>query len=944
MASNVSGFSLIILTPSLTLSIGLLPVQAQAITAATDGTGTVVTQQEGTFSIEQGSRSADGVNLFHSFDSFSLTAEETANFVVESGVQNVLSRINSIAPSVIDGLIQTSGSSQPNVYLMNPAGVLFGPNARLNIPASLTATTAEAIGFGEGWFRSSGDHSYENLLNSPTGKFLFSSEQSGAIANQANLALTPGASLSLLGGSILSTGMLSAPNGAITLAAAPATELILSSDGTARLVNSAAPAAGGTINIFGDRVSLTNAAISTSGLQNSETVRRGDVTISARSLSSLADTADLTIEANDSITVQPLPDQTLAFAEGNSTITFRADADGNGQGDFVMLDPNTTLLAPGRSLFISGENLIAGDLYTALISQGGSVNLAAENTITTGNIFTHSLSATGQSGDVTIAAADVTTGTIYARGANGPGNVNVISRAGDISTGNIVTSSLSSTDGRISLSAPNTISVAEEIIQRPDGANVLLPSGAVTAASATAQGGGFSLQLSAGESDDEAQAQGARSTVLSTAEANAAIAKSEGAQGQKFSSYFGQSLPQTTRSLEEVQQLLIQKEQETGTRSAIIYVTTHSPETDESLAADQFTFGSTEVPSALELVIITADSPAVKVEHPDLDREELQATVTKFRSDLLTSVRRGGTPYLSSAQQLYQWLVAPIEAAIAATGSAPVSALAFAMDTGLRTLPLAALHDGNQFLVEKYSVGMLPSLGLIDAEYTSLENAEVTSTGASRFETLEALPAVPLEVGYIHSQWPGPTLLNEDFTRENLISQRSQSPTQVVHLATHAEFNAGGIDQSYIQLWDEKLSLQQLSQLGWQNPAVDLLVLSACRTAIGSAEAELGFAGLAVSSGVRSAMASLWSVDDVGTLALMHSFYQQLGSAPTKSEALRQTQLALLNESVYLENGQIVSEAVGTSLDLSAELGTLEDKNFSHPYYWSSFVMVGSPW
>ncbi len=837
MASNVSGFSLAILTPSLTFAVGLLPAQAQSITAAADGTGTVVTQQEGTFSIEQGSRSADGTNLFHSFDSFSLTAEESANFVVESGVQNVLSRVNSIAPSVIDGLIETSGGGQPNVYLMNPAGVLFGPNASLNLPANLTVTTADAIGFEEGWFRSTGDRNYESLLNAPTGKFLFSSEQSGAIANQANLALTPGASLSLLGGSVLSTGTFSAPNGAITLAAAHATELVLSSDGTVRLVGSgelpvqasAEPAIGGTLNIFGDQVSLTDATASPSGLQNDETVRRGSVTLLAQSLSSLTASTDLTIEANDSITVQPLPNQTLAFTKGNSAITFRADADGNGQGDFVMLDPDTTLLAPGRDLSISGENLILGDLYTALISKGGSVNLAAGNSITVGNIYTHSLSSTGQSGDVTIAAADVTTGTIYSRGANGPGNVNVTSRTGDISTGNIVTGSISGsisgspsgTNGSISLTAPNTISVAEEIIQRPtDGANVLLPSGAVTAALATVQvGGSISLQLSAGESDDEPKVLGARSTVLSTAEANAAIAKSENAQGQKFSNYFGQDLPQTGRSLEEVQQLLIQKEQETGTRSAIIYVTTASLETEANRSADQFTFGSTETaPSALALVIITADSPAVKVEHPNLEREDLQATVARFRSDLLTSVRRGGTPYLSSAQQLYQWLVAPIEAAIATTGSAPVTTLAFAMDTGLRTLPLAALHDGNQFLIEKYSVGMLPSLGLIDAEYASLENAEVTSTGASRFETLEALPAVPLEVDYIHSQWPGPTFLNEDFTRDNLAKQRSQSPTQVVHLATHAEFNAGGIDQSYIQLWDEKLSLQQLSQLGWQNP------------------------------------------------------------------------------------------------------------------------------
>ncbi|MFB8788770.1 MAG: CHAT domain-containing protein [Potamolinea sp.] len=105
-------------------------------------------------------------------------------------------------------------------------------------------------------------------------------------------------------------------------------------------------------------------------------------------------------------------------------------------------------------------------------------------------------------------------------------------------------------------------------------------------------------------------------------------------------------------------------------------------------------------------------------------------------------------------------------------------------------------------------------------------------------------------------------------------------------------------------MWDTQLRLDQVRQLGWNNPAVDLLVLSACRTALGDEKAELGFGGLAVSSGVKSALASLWYVSDQGTLALMTEFYQQLKTAPIKAEALRQAQISMIKKQVRIENGK----------------------------------------
>src|SRR4028119_1614196 len=180
------------------------------------------------------------------------------------------------------------------------------------------------------------------------------------------------------------------------------------------------------------------------------------------------------------------------------------------------------------------------------------------------------------------------------------------------------------------------------------------------------------------------------------------------------------------------------------------------------------------------------------------------------------------------------------------------------MDKGLRSIPVAALYDGQQFLVEKYSVGLMPSVSLTDTRYQDVKNLQVLAMGSAKFPTLKPLPAVPIELSVITSSlWQGKSFLNEAFTLKNLIAQRQQQPFGMIHLATHASFQAGAPGNSYIELWDTKLRLNQLSGLGWKNPQVELLVLSACKTALGNEDAELGFAGLALQAGVKSAIASL---------------------------------------------------------------------------------------
>jgi CHAT domain-containing protein len=296
---------------------------------------------------------------------------------------------------------------------------------------------------------------------------------------------------------------------------------------------------------------------------------------------------------------------------------------------------------------------------------------------------------------------------------------------------------------------------------------------------------------------------------------------------------------------------------------------------------------------------------------------------------------------MKQSQQLYNWLIAPIEKELQAN---KINTLLFSMDSGLRTLPMAALNDGQQFLIEKYSLGLIPSVSLMDTRYQAIKNSPVLAFGASEFKSLNALPAVPVELETITEERGGKAFLNEQFTRNNIVAQRQNNPYQILHLATHAEFKAGELKNSFIQLWDDKLNLDEMRQLRLNSPAVELLVLSACRTAVGDEKAELGFAGLAVAAGVKSALASLWYVSDEGTLGLMNEFYDHLSTTPIKAEALRQAQLAMLHGKVTIENGELRGSNTRGVISLPPSLNSSNSRSLSHPYYWSGFTMIGSPW
>ncbi|GAB4537799.1 MAG: hypothetical protein Tsb0014_26940 [Pleurocapsa sp.] len=330
----------------------------------------------------------------------------------------------------------------------------------------------------------------------------------------------------------------------------------------------------------------------------------------------------------------------------------------------------------------------------------------------------------------------------------------------------------------------------------------------------------------------------------------------------------------------------------------------------------------------------------------DTSRKDLITTATQFREEVSDARKLRQQSYLKSAQQLYQVLIKPIEEELEAND---IEILVFSMDSGLRLLPIAALHDGQQFLIEKYAVALVPSFGLTDTRYVSINESPILAMGASEFTEQAALPTMPLELEtVVRNPRHGEIFLNEQFTVANFKAQNRRSkPFPIIHLGTHAEFKAGNLNDSYIQFYDEKVELPELrqisDQLGWNSSdatPVELLVLSACETALGNEKAELGFAGLAVQAGVKSALASLWYVSDLGTLALMSEFYDRLDDTLIKAEALRQTQLGMLKGEVLVSDRQ-VKLSNGESLALPSQFpsGKLQ---LSHPYFWSSFTLIGN--
>ncbi len=313
-------------------------------------------------------------------------------------------------------------------------------------------------------------------------------------------------------------------------------------------------------------------------------------------------------------------------------------------------------------------------------------------------------------------------------------------------------------------------------------------------------------------------------------------------------------------------------------------------------------------------VILSLPQQPLRHYATSLPKEQVERILSQLRQNL---TKRFGRDFLPLSQQVYNWLIRPAEADLQASG---VKTLVFVLDGPLRNIPMAALNDGQQYLMEKYGIALTPGLELLASQPLARGTLKVLIAGLSEArQGFSALPNVEVELKQIQSEVPGQELLNQEFTKTTIQNAIDAVPFPVVHLATHGQFSSKAED-TFILTWDGRINVNDLNNLLQrtdlrQSNPIELLVFSACETARGDNRAALGIAGVAVRAGARSTLATLWVVDDEATSALMVRFYKELTDATvTKAEALRRAQQSILQDSKYRQQ----------------------------PFYWAPYVLVGN--
>lgn len=315
----------------------------------------------------------------------------------------------------------------------------------------------------------------------------------------------------------------------------------------------------------------------------------------------------------------------------------------------------------------------------------------------------------------------------------------------------------------------------------------------------------------------------------------------------------------------------------------------------------------------LEVILSLPQQPLRRYTTP-ISQNELESIIDQLRQTLVIRSQLDFMPY---SKTIYDWLIRPIETDLA---NSKVDTLVFTLDGSLRNIPMAALHDGNQYLVENYNIALSPSLQLVDPKPLPQGAALKTLVAGLTEARLGFAPLkyVAQEVEEIQSELPSTALINQEFTSEAFRKELDSSSLSVVHIATHGRFSSNA-EETFILAWDGRINVKEFDQIlqptNLNRPkSIDLLVLSACETAAGDKRAALGLAGVAVRTGARSTLATLWSVSDFATAKLMGLFYKELTEIKsTKAEALRHAQVTLL-----------------------------KDPQYQHPIYWAPFVLVGN--
>jgi len=323
------------------------------------------------------------------------------------------------------------------------------------------------------------------------------------------------------------------------------------------------------------------------------------------------------------------------------------------------------------------------------------------------------------------------------------------------------------------------------------------------------------------------------------------------------------------------------------------------------------------LPDRTEIVLKLPQQP-LKQYTAFVSQPELEALLARLQRNLrlpytLNAVR-------TDAAQLHSWLIEPLEADLA---SSQIDTLVFVLDGFLRSIPMAVLYDGHQYLLEKYSIALAPGLQLVDPR--PLERQQLATLIAGLSEPPQSgfsqLPFVIDEVASVQKAAPSRVLLNETFTKTNLETAINNTAYPLVHLATHGQFSADP-SETFILAWDKRIQVNELNRMLRQSEqnrqaAIELLILSACETAVGDKRAALGLAGVAVQAGARSTLASLWNLDDQSGALFSDYFYQELANPDiSKAQALRNAQISIL--------------------------GDADGSAYQHPLYWAPYVLLGN--
>jgi CHAT domain-containing protein len=311
------------------------------------------------------------------------------------------------------------------------------------------------------------------------------------------------------------------------------------------------------------------------------------------------------------------------------------------------------------------------------------------------------------------------------------------------------------------------------------------------------------------------------------------------------------------------------------------------------------------------------------------------------QTQILLEALHRGKDYRAASKQLHEWLVQPIAADLK---QAHAKVILFIPDGFLRAMPLSALHDGKSFVVEEFAIVTLPSLSLQnlarsrlidDADRTllaglskpsgssidQLPNHFVEKISGQRVERealIEelSLPSVEQEISTVAQKESSTTLMNDQFTASALKADIETGQYHKVHIASHGYFGRNAKD-SFIMAYDQNLSLldfkASLEAESLKLEPIELLTLSACKTAEGDDRMLLGFSGLAVKSNVLSAVGSLWSINDDATMEFMRLFYDGLNRSLNKAQAMRE-----------------------------AQINMIKNKKFKHPFFWSPFILIGN--